>query len=363
MSNNRIIYPSQQVGFAKLGAATYIAARGVQTAGMNVSLPREAIFQLSESKVYENLEGMPEVEVSMEKVLDGNPPLLLLATNGAASASLFGRAPVSCQVAMSYFPETFDSASGLAIAEVRMSGLFWSSSSFTFPVDGTFNESLTLVGNHRKWYVTANSIFSGQFDNTSIPLATTLGSGGIQRREDLVFDAPAGLIAQDANGQVDATKLNKCTILPKIIQGISSSGINERIGTTPNYKCSVQNISVSCEGGREDLNELGHKAPYYKFLNIPVTVSCDIETINKSGDWIDALETGAYENGNNSPRSTIKVATRDGLFIDLGTENRLVTVAVGGGGTDGGNSTLSYSFETENFYTVTHDQDPTSALR
>lgn len=362
MAQNRVYWAVEAVGFAQLGSQTYTAAHGVQSVGVTTAFPLTPIFELGESKIYQLIEAIPDVQVTMEKVLDGYPLLYHLATKGSASATLFGRANTQCTVALSIFPDTNDSASGIPTAQVTMSGLYVSSSSFSFPADGSpFKESITLVGNEKLWRTPGQSTFSGGFLNTDRPLAYTYDSGGVQTRRNLLFDF-AGITTFDSNNYVNATPSKACTILPRDIAGISPSGTNELVPGTTNYKASVQNINVSINLGREAINELGHNTPYYRFMNTPVEVTAEIEVNSKSGDWVSATEAGVYGQGINTRSSTIKIATTEGTFIDLGPENKCSNISIGGGDTGGGNQTITYSYSTYNYYTVSADSDPTVGL-
>ena len=359
MAQNRVFWAVEAVGFAPLGSQTFTAAHGVQNVNITTSFNLTPVFQLGQSRIYENLEDIPNVEITMEKVLDGYPLLYHLATRGAPSATLLGRANTQCIVGLSIFPDTNDSASGAPINNVTSSGLYVSSSSFTFGSDGPFTESLTLVGNHRVWRT--STTFSGGFNNTDVPLALTYGSGGIQRRQNMLFDA-ISTVGLDSNGQCNATPALPCTILPPDVTGISSSGTNNKVAGTNNYQCSINSINVSVNLGRDAINELGHKVPYYRFMNLPVEVTTEIEITSKSGDGVSATEEGIYANGANTRLATIKIATQEGTFIDLGTQNRLSNISLTGGDTGGGNQTITYSFSTYNDYAVYHDQDPTGGL-
>lgn len=361
MPQNRVFWAVEAVGFATLGSQTYVAAKGVQSVGITTTFNTTPVFELGQSRVYENIEEIPDVQVTMEKVLDGYPLLYHLATKGSTNATLFGRSNTQSTLALSIFPDTNDSASGAVVAQVVMSGLYVSAVSYQFPSEGNCTENVTLVGNHKIWRVPSAATFSGGFLNTDRPLALTQGSGGVQRRENILFDF-AGISTRDTNGQINALATNPCTVLPMDIAGISTSGTNNKVPGTSNYNCSITNISVSVDLGREAINELGHKSPYYRFMNVPVEVSTEIEVISKSGDWVSATEEGVYADGNNTRSSTIKIAMQDGTFIDLGTENRLSNLTTSGADTGGGNQTISYSFTTFNDFTVKADQDPTTAI-
>lgn len=361
MPQNRLWWAVEAVGFAAQGSQTFTAAHGVQSVGVTTNFNLDPVFELGQSRIYENLENIPDVEVTMEKVLDGYPLLYHLGTVGAPSATLFGRANQRPTIAMSLFPDTNDSASGTVVAQLVCSGMYVSSVGYQFPADGRFSESVTFVGNNKLWKTPATATFSGGFNNNDVPLALTYDSGGIQRRQHMLF-AHTGISTLDSNSQVNATSAAKCTVLPPDIAGISPSGTNELIVGTTNRKCSIQSISTNVDLGRDALYELGQYGPYYRFMNVPVQVTTDIEIISKSGDWVSATEGGIYSNYRNTRLATIKLATQDGLFIDLGTQNRLSNITIGGGDTGGANQTITYSFVTQNDFTVTHPQDVTGGL-
>lgn len=110
LPNNRIFYACQAVGFGLYNpdSATpddLVAAHGVQSVGINTSFNLTQAFELGQISIYENIEGLPNVEVTVEKVLDGYPLLYHLATSGADLASppnnsLVGRTKERCNVAL-----------------------------------------------------------------------------------------------------------------------------------------------------------------------------------------------------------------------------------------------------------------------
>lgn len=355
-ANKRIYFACEAVGFAPDGSSSYVASHGVQSVGVTTTFNTEPIFELGQIKIYENIENIPDVEVTMEKVIDGYPLLWHLATRGSLSSDLAARSNAKCSVALSLFSDVGNSASGIPLAELRMSGMYGSSHSISIPVEGNISESITLVGNHKVWRTGANALYSGNFDNTDRPLAITYNSGGIQRRENVLFTPTVATL--DVNGQVNSSTTNPFTILPADVAGISSSGVNHQSADGTCFSCAVQNINVSVNLGRDQVLELGRKIPYFRYVTFPVEVTSEIEIISKSGDWLSAQEVGPYADGNNTRSATIKVALQDGTFINLGTENRLTNITLGGGDTGGGNQTISYSFSTYNDYTISHPQDP-----
>ena len=138
-------------------------------------------------------------------------------------------------------------------------------------------------------------------------------------------------------------------ILPASIEGITGSGYGNGVD-----KAHLQSISVSTDFSREDINELGKKTPYARPAAFPIEVSCEIEAITTSGDFVNATEDGDYElygtiaSGNNTGNDCIFIFTRNGLGLDLGAKNRLSSVSYGGGDAGGGNATCTYSYQNFN---------------
>lgn len=370
MANKRVFYAVQSVHFAPDGSTTYTAAHGVQSLGITTTFNLEQVFEMGQIAIYENIEQIPDVEMTIEKVFDGYPLLYHLATVGASSGSLTGRSSAKTIVGLGVFADTQDSASGATIAEVKMSGMVVSAVSFSFPVEGNCTESLTLVGNSKVWLNTestpGSSQFSGAFNNTDSPIAISGASGGVQRREDVIFEvtalgsgaAPA--VVLDANGQTN----QYVTVLPTDIYGVSSSGTNPK-NSDGTYVVPVQSISISTDLGRDQIFELGRKSPYFRYVTFPIEVRTEIEVLALKMDNISADEAGGNNGapaGSNLKSQTIRVRLRDGTIIDTGKKNKLSSVGWTGGdaGTGGGNVTNRYSYTTYNELVVWHPRDPSA---
>ena len=56
--------------------------------------------------IYENIENIPDVEVTLEKVLDGYPLIYHLCTQGSDTITLAGRSTTRCQVALGVWGDT-----------------------------------------------------------------------------------------------------------------------------------------------------------------------------------------------------------------------------------------------------------------
>jgi hypothetical protein len=374
--NNRIYYACQVVGIKPcLTSDVVTPVHGVQSIGINTSFNLEQAFELGMVQIYENIENLPEVEVTMEKVLDGYPLLYHLATPTATNAGLVSRSKEKCSVSLGIYPDDKDAVSGVAPVEVFLSGLYVSQLSYTIPVEGNLTESITVIGNSKRWFTSASGNpvgFTGTNAinlNTAFKIDSATGAGGdYPLALDMGVSGALGFrggIQRRENVRVDKS------ILPTSIYGVSGTGVgNAYLGVYGNGgapRVHLQNISISTSTGREDLLELGAKTPYYKAATFPIEVSTEIEAISTSGDFINAYQygdpafIGTKNVGSNTREEKILVRINDGTCFDLGTRNRLQSVNYGGGDAGGGNVTLSYSYVNYNDLRVLHLQDPAIA--
>lgn len=362
-NNNRIFYACQGVAIEPMGTAagTYDAnsmVHGVQSVGITTSFNLEQAFELGQIEIYENIEGTPDVEVTLEKVLDGYPLIYHMATKGVLgteASGLAARSTQRCDMRLGIFDETFNNlAAGTEAApvEVYNSGMFVSSISYSLPVDGNATESVTLVGNNKQWLTTGggdttaidqNAVTTtptgggSGFDGDDSPLAIGVAgspSGGVQRREDVMMNL---------------------SIFPTAIQGVAGSGVGNNYDASEKApKAHLQSITVSTDFSREDILELGRKTPYFRPANFPIEVTCEIEAITTSGDFVFAYEFGdpalhgTTSSGNNTPNENIFIQLRADYAFDLGSKNRLSSVSYGGGDAGGGSATCTYSYSNFN---------------
>lgn len=360
-TNKRTFYAIQAVGIAPDGVTTIGSqhhAHGVQSVGVNTNFNLEQIFELGQLNIYENIENIPDIEVTLEKVFDGYPMLYHMATQGGTSDSLAGRQNQKAHVVLGIWPDTQDTSSGVPTAWCSMSGMFWSSWSMSVQVDGAATESLTLVGNNKVWNSGSNPFVGVFYSNADSPLSIA-GSGGVNRREDFLMDEVyvyGG--SPDVNGQSQSAS---GSILPPDIPGITSSGFNIR-DAAGDYPCHLQSVSVSVDAGRDELFELGRRGPYHRYLTFPTEVRCDIEVLASAGDGVSATEAGVLGNGNNLTDRSIRFHMREGAKINLGTKNKLSSVSYGGADAGGGNATVTYSYSNFNFLTITHPMSGLTGL-
>ena len=382
MPNNRIFYAIQQIAIKRDSTAAgggpsgaYTAVHGVQSVGMTTTFNLDQAFELGQLAIYENIEGVPDIEMTLSKVLDGYALIYHLATLDAdgqdATPTLAGRSTARCYTAVSIFGDTQDSASGTPVSEVEMSGMFVSSLGYNFPLEDSFTEDVTLVGNNKIWAKDAevSGTSPGQWQGSStLDVAGAFpqnndsppGSGGVQRRENMLFALSNEASGTDSNGMVGDPD---STILPPDVFGISTTGVNNKVAN--NFIAHISNISVSADLGREELFELGRKGPYTRVVTFPIEVTCEIETTSHSGDMVSATEAGILatdddicKNANNLTDRTIRIATCEGTRVYLGVKNKLASVNYTGGDAGGGNVAVSYSYTNFNDFTVMHQIDP-----
>ena len=375
MANNRIFYACQAVGLKPMGQPTgsYKVAHGVQSVGVTTNFNLEQAFELGQIQIYENIEGLPDVECTMEKVIDGYPLLYHLASQDAISAGLVGRSKRRADVALGIFSDEQDSVNdggGAKTGETQtlvfMSGMYINSISYTVPVDGNATESITLVGNHKEWFSAdasaaeytsykkfkvPNNTFGAGDGSADYPKAYDNKKGGVQRRENVVLSK--SIMPRSMFGNLDGNVL-----------GAEGQGNAVSAGTPLLH---IQNFSTSTDFGREDILEFGRKAPYVRTPTFPIEVSTEIEAIAVSGDFVGAYETGdptlfgTNASGDNTQEEQIVLALLGGTAFDLGTSNRLSSVSYGGGDATGGNATLTYSYTNFNELTVIDSGDPAMA--
>jgi hypothetical protein len=372
-SNKRTYYAIKQAQIAGDGYA-YKTVYGLQEAGSRTAFNLSQVFELGQAEVYEHVEDIPDVEITLSKLLDGRELIWHKCTGeSSVNPTLKARGNEACAFKLGLWEDTNESATGAATMVVESSGMYPSAISYTFPIGGEFSEAVTLVGNDRVWSNDSRIVeptaaarssginMTGSFSSIDSPT----GSGGVNRREDLLFDA----VPDDTGALLDingAVADSDATILPPIIFGISDSGTNEQ-SNGEDYDCHVQNITVSTDLGREPLFELGRKGPYFRLPSANIQVTCDIEIISTSGDQISATEEGILStssycgSADNTEDSTIRIATCEGARIYLGPKNRLTNVDFGGGDTGGGNDSVTYSFVGFNTMTVLHPAEAGTA--
>jgi hypothetical protein len=327
---NRIYYACQSVqlngpsGTSSVSNADWDSVQGLQSVGMTTNFNLEPVYQLGQLELYDNYEEIPEVEITLNKVLDGFPTIYSMAMGSGSLADL---ANSRCGVRLSLFPDTNTSATGTPSAQVTCMPAYLSSVTYTFPTDGNFTEEVTLVSNDKEW---ANSLSSAAENK---PVADSPSGVGILRRG--LWDRAGTILPTGAGTAGDLARLS------------ASGGIPAGI--------KINSVSVSMNLGREQIRELGNRTPYYRYIQFPVEITTEVEVVANTGDMVGAQ--GSSNAACNNPKALsnkeILISLCDGTKINLGKKNKLTSVNYTGGDTGGGNATITYSYQTYSEFTYT----------
>ena len=345
MANNRIFYAIQVVKVnsctydATTGSTSYntseVVLNGVQSVGITTNFNLEQVFQLGQLELYENVEEVPDVEVTISKLLDGTQLAYNAVNDGTTSGnsntkSLTNLSNRRADVAIGIWDDTDTLTNGAATYYVVCTGMYVSSVSYNFVTDGNFTEDLTMVGNHKKW---SNS-----------------DGGGITSFSDGI-----GSSAETATvGRRSAFRTDLSTIATGLI---------------PDAGAHFQSITISTTLGRESINELGKRSPYYRYINFPVEVTAEVEVVATSGDGVNADDFGTLTGcgqatGSNLLNEKIEIFVCDSdaedaidYHFNLGNKNKLTSVNYTGGDTGGGNASITYSFQSFNVFEVSGTTD------
>lgn len=342
-ANKRVFYacegfqlqPVLVVGNTKTpDSAGYKTPRGIQSVGMTTNFNLEKVFQLGQLSLYENIEGNPEIEVTVNKTLDGTRPLFLTCLSGSHTTNTLSIVQgQDNQVNMKFYiyPATNNIGSGVPDTILECTGMYANSFTYTFPTDGNATEEVGMVGNHKKWETGA----------VAVALYTSNSSGD-------------GEIARTIVRRFKFDQAN--CVFPT---GSGGMRMVDDSGAPP-----LNNVTVSFDLGREPVYTLGTYEPYIRTVTFPVEISTEIETLATDGDFLNITEetygcvdTQASRDARpkNKPIKFVICGEKaeDKLTLDLGSRNKLSTVSYGGGEAGGGNLTISYSFVTDNTFTMT----------
>jgi hypothetical protein len=332
---------------------------GLQSIGINTNFNLEQIFQMGQLSLYFNAENVPDVEVSLEKVLDGRPLMYHMATPKASGVGLSSRAGINdrADLRMAILRDTdtaFNSAANLGIqGEVYVSGSYVTQLSYSIPTEGNMTESLTLAANNILWNV--GTIMSGNLNlgNDSPDWSGPQGNKDtVLRRQH--FDTTNSIIPIDIPGYSSAD-----------LSSASTLDYGYKLGAS-NGKTHISSISLSASLNRTSINELGRKGPYYRSIEFPIEVTSEFEVIALSGSLVQAYEEGfpvadsarGISAGDNLGNRRIQLHLADGTIFNLGTKNKLQSVTYGGADTGGGNASMTFSYSNFNDLEIFHSGDP-----
>lgn len=336
MAQNRLFYACQAVGLGDHGTAKYV--EGVQSVGINTTIDFEQAFELGVITLYDNMEGTPSVELTLERnLVSGVHPLWTsMATLTGEKATptytvndheqLVAVGSARPTAVLQVYKETTSYAgstdnSSTPTFYIELSGLYVTNYSINVGLEGSPTESMSFVGNDYKWIQSSGSRIASQPANGS----SVASSGVIFRKQDLrTSKAAVGLVP--ASGCVGGSGL--------------------------------QSVSFSMEFGREDIFELGRKTPYFKSATFPVEVTAELEFIDtgtQESNYMASYEGGGYgfkSDSNSDITKPLPIALVYGsgdLVLYMGS-GRLTGTSRSGGDASGGNATISYSFQNFNYF-------------
>ena len=278
--SNRIFYAVQSVSLN--GIST-----GFQSVSVNASVDFEQVFALGCLDIYENIEGVPSVEITAERAFPRTGTTMWNSFGGGGAnggSQIATAAALRPAVGMTV---ANDNSTNYATQQgfVNATNMYVSSWSCNFPVDGFATESATLVGNDLSWS-------GGSGGAICAPTGSGGGTGLVIRRQDV-------------------------------------SGY-----------ARLQNVSFSVDIGREDLFQLGSKSPYFRAATFPVECTSDWEylaTVGSAGL--------AFSSSSNADITTAGALTFSGAGVSVtlgGARNNGTNYS--GGDAGGGNATITYSY-------------------
>jgi hypothetical protein len=355
MPNNRIYYASQVAQLRPCNAdgssstAYWYNPLGVQSVGMTTNFNREQTFQLGTVEIYDNIETVPEVEVTINKVIDSTSPLYLMAmgggggVNSAKNANLVSLSNNRVHFRLGIYEDNKQFTQGAAEKYVVCTGMYLSSFNYTLPVEGNATEEITLVGNNKRWNFNIPGVNTG---------APSVGDTFTQGK------SVNGVKPSSSSGILRRQYFNiQNSVLPLGTGGIGGPNNGSK-------RPHLQNISISANLGRESINQLGKFSPYCRYATFPIEVTSEFEIIAEDGDGLDfkdfSGESFCGTSKTNIAYKTIRLEICDfdhtngnnGMAFDLGERNTLTAVNYAGGDTGGGNATVTYSFRNFNDFKI-----------
>ena len=340
MPNNRIFYACQAVFIGKTGhtpAAPDSAGKflqGVQSVGITSNFTLDQAFELGQIEIYENSEEVADIEVTIEKVIDGKALIYGQACGDSIKTNLVAAGKNRCDVYLGVYADTVSNTDAAAVGAVVMcSGMYVSSVSYTYPVDGNATESVSLVGNDKFWSDNTAGVVPNPDSSYGASPATPMDGA-----DDSTTGTGAGGTAGSGLVRRANVDINGSTIPAEVLQGTAYNN-----DTSKSAGAHINSISVSADFGRESIMELGSFGPYHRYAGFPIEVTSEFEVTAVSGDLVNV-------SGSDKNLQDREVIIKDdaGTIINLGAKNKLSSVSYSGGDTGGGNATCSYSYSTFN---------------
>lgn len=339
MASNRVYYAVHRAAICPCGALganlTSLTTAGfasslIQSVGVTTSLEYEQLFELGRLQIFENVEGLPSIEITLERAIGVYPgadsttidaftaqgTLWDICSRNGSTTDVTTAGSRQFNVNMI----TADENSTAKVGSVSATGMYLSNYSLNIAVEGVATESVTLVGNNCEWGSgLARMPSKGSYQNT--------------------------VLANDAYPDSTASG---------IIQRKHVTG-----GTIPTG--GLQSLSFSISFDREDLLQLGSKYPYYKAAGFPIETTLELEYIaDKNSEGFDFSDGSKAKCniGGTIANASIKAGNRTFTFGNMDWTG----TSQSGGDAGGGNKTQTDSYVGYNYYTVSTNTDWTTTM-
>ncbi len=348
-ANRRTYYAIEEVGIVPIGTTSVDQSgvvRGLQNIGSNLNFNTEFVLEIGQIDTYTAMENRPDTTFNMEKVFDGYPLIWHMATRAAASAGtsatsgavkdLAARSEYQSMLYMSIYPDTAtNTTQASSVSTLITSGAYVTSLEYNLQKDGNFTESVNFTANDRYWAPAASTetYFAWTFSGADAP---GTADTGVYRRWD--FDFTNSRFPKDIAGVNQTTNKNDYD------SGDATAGY-----------AHIQSARVSTSLTREDIYELGRKAPYYRYAKFPVDVTCAFELASAAGD-----QKNAYAEAVNLQNQIIDLfigAEGHKVRLYLGGKNKLTSIDYSGGSVDGAILAQTYNYSNQNTLTISADTD------
>jgi len=252
------------------GNYSKVTLNGVQSVGFSSSVEFEQIFELGHLQIFENIEGSPTCEMTIERALP---------VNSNSMFEMFGT-PAGDFKNYSVNLGNFASDKGMtARLSVQSDGDVMTNTS-------TNNSTSNFLYGFQINGFTSNYSISAQTDGA---VTESLGIAGV----DLIV-MPSGSSTKDQmvkRGTADAVGVFRRQDLDINKQYLAGGALVAPV----HYYGRVQSASISVDVGREDLLEMGRKGPYIRYASFPVEVTMDVEYNVDTGK--DSIKGGNFQDG------------------------------------------------------------------
>jgi len=322
--SNRIFYACHAVdidGYTVTGA---------QSVSLNTNFNLEQVFELGRLAIYDNISVDPEVEVTVNKALDGRPLMwnLFIGNDGVNCSSslpngtIVGNSNQQAEIRLGVGDDT--NAILSTTTEIVMSGCYVSSLNYAFPVDGNFTEEVVFVGSSRECKAATD------------------------------VDPPGG--AANPNHKPFDRVLRRQNFT---LQGYPSSILPVAVRSK-----NITNCTISASFNREKMFKLGQYSPFHRFVNFPIEITVTFDTIPTKDNLCDSATTTDFFPKISpcigvavSPEPIrIRLCYLEGIgsyWFDLGRKATLQSITYSGGDTGGGNVTDTFTYKVFNDLCIT----------